>query len=139
MTDVQEPPSGGTAELCLPPHLRRLRLRRWEAAEYLAGKLASANGPTLGFTDRAIARWHALAGGWPLGLDRLGSASYMRGLALGAERIGPEVVEEAAAAFAGVAPLQELVREPGAVVATARVVQREVVRQSAAAGHVERR
>lgn len=35
MTDEEKPASAGTAELCLPPHLRKPRLRRWEASEYL--------------------------------------------------------------------------------------------------------
>lgn len=35
MTEVETPSSGQTGELCLPPHLRKPRLRRWEASEYL--------------------------------------------------------------------------------------------------------
>lgn len=35
MTEVETPSSGRTGELCLPPHLRKPRLRRWEASEYL--------------------------------------------------------------------------------------------------------
>lgn len=35
MAEFSTPLSGRPAELCLPPHLRKPRLRRWEAAEYL--------------------------------------------------------------------------------------------------------
>ena len=35
MTEVEMPASGRTGELCLPPALRKPRLRRWEASEYL--------------------------------------------------------------------------------------------------------
>jgi hypothetical protein len=35
MTEIETPTPGRTGELCLPPHLRRPRLRRWEASEYL--------------------------------------------------------------------------------------------------------
>lgn len=35
MTDVSQPSSEGTPSACLPIHLRKPRLRRWEAAEYL--------------------------------------------------------------------------------------------------------
>jgi hypothetical protein len=35
MTIEEKPASAGSAELCLPPALRKPRLRRWEAAEYL--------------------------------------------------------------------------------------------------------
>ena len=33
---IGEMPIPATGELCLPSHLRKPRLRRWEAAEYLA-------------------------------------------------------------------------------------------------------
>ncbi|WGD32024.1 hypothetical protein AncyloWKF20_09485 [Ancylobacter sp. WKF20] len=36
MTEFTKPALAGTAELCLPPHLRKPRLRRSEASEYLA-------------------------------------------------------------------------------------------------------
>lgn len=35
MTEFSQPASAGTPEVCLPPHLRKPRLRRWEASEYL--------------------------------------------------------------------------------------------------------
>lgn len=35
MTEELKPGIPGTGELCLPPALRKPRLRRWEAAEYL--------------------------------------------------------------------------------------------------------
>ena len=35
MTEKQKPASAGTGELCLPPALRKPRLRRWEASQYL--------------------------------------------------------------------------------------------------------
>jgi hypothetical protein len=35
MSDNEKPASAGTVELTLPPALRKPRLRRWEASEYL--------------------------------------------------------------------------------------------------------
>lgn len=35
MTEPAKPASAGTVELTLPPALRKPRLRRWEASEYL--------------------------------------------------------------------------------------------------------
>ncbi|MCH8683881.1 hypothetical protein [Pedomonas mirosovicensis] len=35
MGEITKPASAGTAALCLPPALRKPRLRRWEASEYL--------------------------------------------------------------------------------------------------------
>lgn len=35
MTELSQPSSEGTPSACLPSHLRKLRLRRWEASEYL--------------------------------------------------------------------------------------------------------
>lgn len=35
MTETSQPSSEGTPLACLPPALRKPRLRRWEAAEYL--------------------------------------------------------------------------------------------------------
>lgn len=35
MTEELKPGIPGTGEFCLPPALRKPRLRRWEAAEYL--------------------------------------------------------------------------------------------------------
>lgn len=83
------------ARVVVPP------LTRAEAAEYLAGKLASASGPVPGFTPGAVTRWHAMAGGLPLGLDRLGSASFRLARERGLERVEPGLVEEAVATFAG--------------------------------------
>lgn len=35
MSEIEKPLSGGTAELCLPKHLDKPRLRREHASEYL--------------------------------------------------------------------------------------------------------
>ena len=35
MTEFSQPASAETPPACLPPHLRKPRLRRWEASEYL--------------------------------------------------------------------------------------------------------
>lgn len=35
MDSVSEPASAGTPSACLPPHLTKPRLRRWEASQYL--------------------------------------------------------------------------------------------------------
>ena len=59
MTQVFQPASAGTLEICLPPHLRKPRLRRSEASEYLAIK----HGVTI--ATSTLAKW-ATQGGGPL-------------------------------------------------------------------------
>lgn len=57
MTEIAKPASAGTAELCLPPHLRKPRLRRWEASEYLC----LAHG--IEVAPATLAKWASVGGG----------------------------------------------------------------------------
>ncbi|CAA2101994.1 hypothetical protein MBUL_01460 [Methylobacterium bullatum] len=57
MSDNLEPISGGSAKLCLPVHLRKPRLRRWEAAEYLS----LVHG--IGIAPTTLAKWVTVGGG----------------------------------------------------------------------------
>ncbi|MEG8220118.1 hypothetical protein OSJ57_05710 [Sphingomonas sp. HH69] len=57
MTEEFKPALAGTPELCLPPALRKPRLRRWEAADYLrivhGIEIAAAT----------LAKWASIGGG----------------------------------------------------------------------------
>lgn len=57
MTEKEKPASTGTGELCLPPALRKPRLRRWEAAEYLL----LAHG--ISVAPSTLAKWVTIGGG----------------------------------------------------------------------------
>lgn len=57
MNDMINPPSAGTASPCLPPALRKPRLRRWEASEYL--KLAHG----IEIAPATLAKWASVGGG----------------------------------------------------------------------------
>lgn len=57
MIDDQSPTSGGPAKLCLPSHLRKPRLRRWEASEYLKLVHGIEVAPT------TLAKWVTVGGG----------------------------------------------------------------------------
>ncbi len=70
-------------------------LSRSEAAGYLATRLAAAGRPEPAFTPRALTRLHALSGGAPRGLDRLGALALMAGAVRGLEVVPPDVVEDA--------------------------------------------
>ncbi|KQP24988.1 hypothetical protein ASF25_21395 [Methylobacterium sp. Leaf100] len=54
---MSEPLSGRPAELCLPSHLCKPRLRRWEAAEYLKLVHGIEVAPT------TLAKWVTVGGG----------------------------------------------------------------------------
>lgn len=68
MNESEKAPSGLTAELCLPPHLNKPRLRREKAAEYLQFVHGIEIAP------RTLAKWASTGGGpefqkngrWPL-------------------------------------------------------------------------
>ena len=57
MTEVEMPSSGRTGELCLPPALRKPRLRRWEASEYLKIKFG------IEVATATLAKWASIGGG----------------------------------------------------------------------------
>lgn len=57
MTIENEPASAGTLELCLPPALRKPRLRRWEVSEYL--RLAHG----IEVAPATLAKWACTGGG----------------------------------------------------------------------------
>ena len=57
MTEKLKPASAGTAEPCLPPALRKPRLRRWEAADYL--KIVHG----IEVAPASLAKWASVGGG----------------------------------------------------------------------------
>ncbi len=57
MTSVETQDFPATPELCLPPALRKPRLRRWEASEYL--KLAHG----IEVAPATLAKWASVGGG----------------------------------------------------------------------------
>lgn len=57
MTEELKPASAGTAEPCLPPALRKPRLRRWEAADYL--KIVHG----IEVAPATLAKWASVGGG----------------------------------------------------------------------------
>jgi hypothetical protein len=57
MTVASKPALAGTGELCLPPALRKPRLRRWEAADYL--KLVHG----IEVAPATLAKWASVGGG----------------------------------------------------------------------------
>ncbi len=57
MTEEEKPAIAGTPELCLPPALRKPRLRRWEAADYLR----IAHG--IEVAAATLAKWASVGGG----------------------------------------------------------------------------
>lgn len=57
MVEVVQPPSGGKGEACLPSHLRKPRLRRWEASEYL--RLVHG----IEVAPATLAKWVTVGGG----------------------------------------------------------------------------
>jgi hypothetical protein len=57
MTTTFQPASAGAAEPCLPPALRKPRLRRWEAAEYL--RLVHG----IELAPATLAKWASVGGG----------------------------------------------------------------------------
>lgn len=58
MDQELKPASAGLAEPCLPPALRKPRLRRWEAAEYL--RLIHG----IEVSDKTLAKWACKGGKW---------------------------------------------------------------------------
>ena len=73
--------------------IRLDRLTRGEASAYLAGKLAAAGRQAPAFSDRAVARLHAVAGGLPGALDRLAGLAMRAGAVERRAMIEAEVVE----------------------------------------------
>lgn len=69
------------------------RLTRGEASAYLAGKLAAAGREAPAFSERAIARLHAVAGGLPRALDRLAGLAMRIGAVERRAMIEAEVIE----------------------------------------------
>lgn len=57
MTQAETPFPGRTGEACLPSHLRKPRLRRWEAAEYL--KIVHG----VEVAPATLAKWATVGGG----------------------------------------------------------------------------
>ncbi|ORE95411.1 phage-like protein [Stappia sp. 22II-S9-Z10] len=57
MTEVFKPALAGTGELCLPSALRKPRLRRWEAADYL--KIVHG----IEVAPATLAKWASVGGG----------------------------------------------------------------------------
>lgn len=57
MTEIIQPSSEGTPPVTLPPELRKPRLRRWEAAEYL--KLVHG----IEVAPATLAKWASTGGG----------------------------------------------------------------------------
>jgi hypothetical protein len=57
MTEELKPASAGTAEPCLPSALRKPRLRRWEAADYL--KIVHG----IEVAPATLAKWASVGGG----------------------------------------------------------------------------
>lgn len=57
MTEEFKPAIAGTPELCLPPALRKPRLRRWEACDYLR----IAHG--IEVAAATLAKWASVGGG----------------------------------------------------------------------------
>ena len=57
MDGTRTPPLGGMGKLCLPPALHKLRLRRWEVAEYL--RLAHG----IEVAPSTLAKWASIGGG----------------------------------------------------------------------------
>lgn len=57
MSEELKPASAGTPELCLPPALRKPRLRRWEAADYLRLKHG------IEIAAATLAKWASVGGG----------------------------------------------------------------------------
>jgi len=57
MTEELKPALAGTAEPCLPPALRKPRLRRWEAADYL--KIVHG----IEVAPATLAKWASVGGG----------------------------------------------------------------------------
>ena len=57
MTEELKPASAGMAEPCLPPALRKPRLRRWEAADYL--KIVHG----IEVAPATLAKWASVGGG----------------------------------------------------------------------------
>jgi hypothetical protein len=57
MTEELKPASAGPAEPCLPPALRKPRLRRWEAADYL--KIVHG----IEVAPATLAKWASVGGG----------------------------------------------------------------------------
>jgi type II secretory pathway predicted ATPase ExeA len=72
---------------CLQP------LTRSESDRYVEAKLAAAGRLAPAFTPRALDLLHALSGGVPRGLDRLGSLALMAGSLRRLEVIPPDVIE----------------------------------------------
>ena len=57
MTEISQPSSEGTPPACLPPALRKPRLRRWEASDYL--KLVHG----IEVAPATLAKWASIGGG----------------------------------------------------------------------------
>ncbi len=80
-------------------------LTRGEAAAYVAAKLRAAGRAGPAFTDRALTRLHALAGGVPRGLDRLAGLCLMASAVRGLDIVPAEVVEGTARECLGACPI----------------------------------
>lgn len=57
MNEITQPASAGTPSPCLPPTLRKPRLRRWEASEYL--RLVHG----IEVAPATLAKWASVGGG----------------------------------------------------------------------------
>ena len=68
-----------------------------ETLAYVRHRLAVAGAPRPIFTDEAIARLHAAAGGIPRLVNQLATQALLEGMARGADGIGADVVEAVAA------------------------------------------
>lgn len=72
-------------------------LLRSETVRFVEAKMAAAGRTEPAFTPGALERLHALSGGVPRGIDRLGSLSLKAGALGGLDRVTPDVVDGAAA------------------------------------------
>jgi type II secretory pathway predicted ATPase ExeA len=68
-----------------------------ETAAYVRHRLAVAGAPRPLFTDEAVARLHAAAGGIPRLVNQLATQALLEGMARGATTVGAEVVDTVAA------------------------------------------
>jgi len=93
--------------------VRLRRLSRFEAAAYLAAKLLAAGREDPVFSDRAVSRWHAIARGCPLALDRLAGLALRAGALERREILSTEVVEGVARQCEGLAdPVDPVPADP---------------------------
>jgi type II secretory pathway predicted ATPase ExeA len=68
-----------------------------ETAAYVRHRLAVAGAPRPLFTDEAVARLHAAAGGIPRLVNQLATQALLEGMARGAQTVGADVIDAVAA------------------------------------------